>query len=285
MSDNENLPNFHQVSPTLYRGAEPTAQGLLELAAMGVKTVVNLEMFSAERDCANAAGLCYVSLPFDPFNPQDATVKAFLAAAMDPSRQPVFVHCLQGSDRTGMMVAVYRVVVQGWAKPDAINEMVNGGFGFHEIYGDLTAYVNALDVDSFGNFSPTAKDNAMTTVPTGATSPLPTADQVLAKIPTKYQQIAAPLLPGVLALANLGLLDLETWTQAMITGNTKDAVAAAISAMNLFQFEQQMDATNAAFDVANSANADRIQNYKNAVSLLAGGIGSLLSTGLLMVGL
>ena len=63
-----------------------------------------------------------------------------------PEMQPVLVHCKHGSDRTGMMVAVYRVVVQGWEKGAAVDEMTHGGYGFHAVWENLQDYVMALDV-------------------------------------------------------------------------------------------------------------------------------------------
>ena len=60
--------------------------------------------------------------------------------------QPVLVHCQHGSDRTGTMVAIYRVVVDGWTKAEATNEMINGGFGYHPMWQNLLVYIDALDV-------------------------------------------------------------------------------------------------------------------------------------------
>lgn len=71
----------------------------------------------------------------------------FLSVVRDPARQPVFVHCQHGADRTGMNVAIYRIVEQGWSKEDAITEMTSGGFGYHPIWTELVEYVEALDVE------------------------------------------------------------------------------------------------------------------------------------------
>jgi protein tyrosine/serine phosphatase len=76
----------------------------------------------------------------------DRDVIAFLRLAVDPQRQPIFVHCLHGADRTGMVVAVYRVVVEGWSKEEALREMTLGGYGFHEQFDNLLEYVEELDV-------------------------------------------------------------------------------------------------------------------------------------------
>jgi protein tyrosine/serine phosphatase len=73
-------------------------------------------------------------------------MRRFLAVVGDPARQPVFVHCLRGSDRTGMAVAVYRMSAEGWSREEAIDEMVRGGFGFNRRFRNLEGYLRSLDV-------------------------------------------------------------------------------------------------------------------------------------------
>jgi len=103
------LPNLHRVSPKLYRGAQPTREGLDELRRLGVRTIVSLRAFHGERDAVAAAGLGYERISFKVWHPEDEDMRRFLAVVGDPARQPVFVHCLRGSDRTGTAVAVYRM--------------------------------------------------------------------------------------------------------------------------------------------------------------------------------
>ncbi len=140
------LTNFHQVSPALYRGAQPTREGLDELRRMGVKTVVSLRAFHGEREAVAAAGLGYERISFKVWHPEDEDLRRFLAIVTDPSRQPVFVHCLRGADRTGTAVAAYRICVEGWGREDAIEEMVDGGFEFNPRFGNLVDYLRSLDV-------------------------------------------------------------------------------------------------------------------------------------------
>ena len=142
------LPNLHRVSPTLYRGAQPTREGLEELRRMGVKTVVSLRAFHGERKAVAAAGLGYERISFKVWHPEDEDLRRFLAIVTDAERQPVFVHCLRGSDRTGTAVAVYRMGVEGWSREDAIEEMTSGGFAFNPRFGHLATYVRSRDVDA-----------------------------------------------------------------------------------------------------------------------------------------
>ena len=141
------LPNLHKVSDGLYRGAQPTAEGMRELKGMGVKTVVNLRKFHSDRDEIGDTGLAYEHIYFNPLHPEDKEVVRFLQIVTDKARTPAFVHCQHGADRTGTMCALYRIVVQGWSREDAIDEMTRGGFGHHErTFGNLRSYIRRLDL-------------------------------------------------------------------------------------------------------------------------------------------
>ena len=56
------------------------------------------------------------------------------------------MHCLHGADRTGVIIAIYRIIYQGWTKSQAIDEMENGGFNFHSIFFNIPAYINNADI-------------------------------------------------------------------------------------------------------------------------------------------
>ena len=144
--EREGLPNLHRVSDGLYRGAQPTDAGFAELAKMGVKTVVNLRSFHSDRIRCRRHDLRYERIRCQAWDADDDEVVEFLRIATDPKRQPVFVHCQHGADRTGMMTAVYRVAVEGWTKEEAIREMTEGGFGYHTFWRGLIEYVRELDV-------------------------------------------------------------------------------------------------------------------------------------------
>jgi protein tyrosine phosphatase (PTP) superfamily phosphohydrolase (DUF442 family) len=141
------LPNLHKVSDVLYRGAQPTAEGFRELKAMGIKTVVNLRSFHSDRDELGDVGLAYEHIYMKAWHPEDKEVVLFLQIVNDPARQPVFVHCQHGADRTGTMCALYRIALQGWTRDEALKEMTEGGFGFHEVWDNLPEYIGKLDLD------------------------------------------------------------------------------------------------------------------------------------------
>jgi len=142
------LPNLHKVSDTLYRGAQPDDQGWAELGKMGVRTVVSLRSFHSDRSETQQAGLAYEHIYMKAWHPEYKEIVRFLRIVSDPDEQPVFVHCRHGADRTGTMCAVYRIIVQDWTVEDAIDEMRNGDYGFHEMWSGLPEFLRDLDIEA-----------------------------------------------------------------------------------------------------------------------------------------
>jgi len=140
------LPNLHKVSSTLYRGAQPTAEGFAELEKMGIKTVVCLRNLHSDKNLLGTNGLDYVAIPMNTWHAEREDVVAFLSVVSDTNRTPVFVHCQHGADRTGTMCALYRIAVCGWSTEDALREMREGGFGFHEVWKNLPDFIAKLDI-------------------------------------------------------------------------------------------------------------------------------------------
>jgi protein tyrosine/serine phosphatase len=119
--------NFERVSANLMRGGAPSAQALKELKAAGVKTIVNLRGGGAaskkEERAAKEIGLDYYNIPMGYSDPNLTKVSSVLDIIRDPAKQPVYVHCLQGADRTGMIVGIHRVLSDGWQFDQAYTEM------------------------------------------------------------------------------------------------------------------------------------------------------------------
>jgi len=144
----EGVPNLHKVSDVLYRSAQPSAQGMASLKKkLGIKTIVNLRSFHSDRDEIGETGLGYEHITMKTWHPEKKEAVRFLQIVTDPARQPVLVHCKRGADRTGTMCAIYRIAVEDWSKNDAIKEMREGGFGFHEIWKNLPEWIESLDVN------------------------------------------------------------------------------------------------------------------------------------------
>lgn len=141
------LSNLHKVSDNLYRGAQPDDEGIQELKKLGIKTVINLRSDQSDEKMLKDTGIAYKAIPMSAADPKVEDVITFLNIITDSNNTPVFVHCRYGADRTGMMCAVYRIFVQGWTKQNAIEEMQNGGYGFHSIWLNLADFIRKLNVD------------------------------------------------------------------------------------------------------------------------------------------
>lgn len=133
----EELPNFHQVNPQLYRGAQPKAGGISKLAALGIKTIVNLrredDRTRAEAAAAQASGLRYFNIPMPGTSkPTDEQISRVLAIINSPANQPVFVHCKRGADRSGTVIACYRILKDGWTASQAKKEAEHYGMYWTE---------------------------------------------------------------------------------------------------------------------------------------------------------
>ena len=123
----KDLPNFHKVNEHLCRGAQPTLDGVRKLSALGIKTILNLrgegELTLAEAKAAVDAGMTYrnVAMP-DLGRPKDEQVETALGIINDPQYWPVFVHCKHGEDRTGVIIACYRISKEGKTDKEALKE-------------------------------------------------------------------------------------------------------------------------------------------------------------------
>ena len=144
----DGVPNLHKVSEVLYRSAQPTSQGLRNLKKIGIETIVNLRSFHSDRDVIGSTGLRYEHIYMKAWHPEQEDAVRFLQIVTNPKRTPVLVHCQHGADRTGTMCALYRITVQGWTKEEAIREMTQGGFGFHEIWKNLPNWFENLDIEA-----------------------------------------------------------------------------------------------------------------------------------------
>jgi tyrosine-protein phosphatase SIW14 len=132
------LPNFHQVNAQLYRGAQPKAGGLEKLKAMGIRSIVNLrgpgESTQDENADARALGLRYYDVPLPEFSqPSDTQVQQILDIINTAENQPVFVHCRHGQDRTGTIIACYRITHDGWTGSAAKKEAVSYGMSWTQV--------------------------------------------------------------------------------------------------------------------------------------------------------
>ena len=141
---NPGLPNAYQVSPWLYRGGQPTRQGYEELVKMGIKTVINLRVTPQNKQLIAGLPLTVYQVPINPVMLNTESVDEVLKLLSNPANYPIYIHCRYGSDRTGTMVALYRMTVEDWPREHAIQEMTSPHFGFHKIFTNLLRYVKQV---------------------------------------------------------------------------------------------------------------------------------------------
>jgi tyrosine-protein phosphatase SIW14 len=128
------IPNFGQVTPTLYRGGQPSAEGFEKLARMGIDIVIDTGRSKRDETLIKNLGMTYISLPwYCPF-PKDGVFERFINVTRENPGKKIFVHCRLGDDRTGMMIAAYRMGQQGWTAKEAMQEMHDFGYrGVHHL--------------------------------------------------------------------------------------------------------------------------------------------------------
>ena len=132
----EGILNYGKISDRLYRGAQPDAEGIQSLKRLGVKLIVNLRMpgeaWKDEASLAAAAGIQYTNFPMSGYaRPDEAQMRQILAL-FESASDPVFVHCLHGCDRTGTVVACYRIQHDHWSTSLALQEARKYGIAWVE---------------------------------------------------------------------------------------------------------------------------------------------------------
>ncbi|HWO00899.1 MAG TPA: dual specificity protein phosphatase family protein [Blastocatellia bacterium] len=138
------IDNFGQMDERFYRGAQPHEADYGGLAALGIKTIIDLtdNPTSYEKPNAEAAGIRYVSIPMsDSRKPASDQIDQFMKLVNDPATGKFFVHCIGGRHRTGVMGAVYRMNQYGWSFDQAYNEMKQYDFYTRFGHGALKDFV------------------------------------------------------------------------------------------------------------------------------------------------
>ena len=139
------IDNFGRVDPMYSRGAQPEGHDYADLAALGVKTIINLTSDDAEPNeqaMAAQAGMTYYQIPMSTHEPPTtAQLAQFLKIVDDPASQPVYVHCVGGRHRTGVMTAAYRMTQDGWTADQAFKEMKQYKFGADFLHPEFKKFI------------------------------------------------------------------------------------------------------------------------------------------------
>lgn len=147
---NVHIDNFGRVNANYFRGAQPEAGDYADLAALGVKTVIDLTDDGDRREpsLVQHAGMKFFRIPMTTHEtPSPDKVVRFLALVNDPANLPVYVHCQGGRHRTGVMTAVYRMTNDGWTADRAFAEMQQYKFGPSFLHSEFKDFVYAYRPD------------------------------------------------------------------------------------------------------------------------------------------
>ena len=144
------IDNFAQVNANYFRGAQPTGRDYADLAAFGVKTVIDLQrdFNPAEQKLVEAAGMKFQRIGMTTREaPTKEQLVSFLKLVNDPANQPVYVHCAGGRHRTGVMTAVYRMTHDKWDSEQAFKEMKQYKFGADFLHPEFKQFVYGYRIE------------------------------------------------------------------------------------------------------------------------------------------
>lgn len=142
-------PNLFQITPNFYRSAQLSKTDIPTLKTLGIKNVVGLRAFHSDKEWLKDSGIKAYRVKIYTWAISDDNVVAALKAIRTAEQEgPVLLHCQHGADRTGLISAVYRVIYQGWTKEQALDELKNGGYGYHAVWKNIPPYLMALDVEN-----------------------------------------------------------------------------------------------------------------------------------------
>ena len=145
------VPNFYRVSAEFYRSAQPDAQGFRNLESLGLRAVVSLRQTVNDAPLAAGTGLSLARVPMKSRYVGEKNGAKVVQAMRDlragMQLGPVLVHCHHGADRTGLIVALWRVLYESWTRQQAIDELIEGGYGFHPIWGNIPRYLRRVNLN------------------------------------------------------------------------------------------------------------------------------------------
>ncbi|MDR1203454.1 MAG: tyrosine-protein phosphatase [Tannerellaceae bacterium] len=144
------IRNFHQIDSGVYRSGQPDQVDFKALEAFGIQEVLNLRNFHNDKDEAEGTSLVLHHVRINAFSINKKQLIKAMRIIKD-RKGPVLIHCLHGSDRTGAVIALYRMLFQQVPKEEAIREMKEGGFGHHSIFFNITRTLEKIDIDEVRN--------------------------------------------------------------------------------------------------------------------------------------
>lgn len=141
------LKNFYRLDEKVYRSAQPDRKGFEELKRLGIRTVLSFRDHHADDRGAKGLGLTLYRVKMEAGEIRDEQVIESLRI-IRTAKGPIVIHCWHGSDRTGLISAMYRILFQNWSKEEAIEELIKGGYGYHSLYRNIPAYIRKANIEN-----------------------------------------------------------------------------------------------------------------------------------------
>lgn len=140
------LDNLYLVDEGVYRSEQPEHENINNLKLLGIKEVLNLREYHSDDDNLEGSEFLLNRIKINTGDMNEQQIINALRVIRN-RKGPLLLHCWHGSDRTGVIVAAYRIVFNNWTKADAIDEMVNGGYGHHSIiFPNLIPLLEELNI-------------------------------------------------------------------------------------------------------------------------------------------
>ncbi len=146
-----NLQNIYLVDKGIYRSEQPKRRDMNNLKLLGITEVLNLREFHSDKDDITDTNIVLHRVKMHTGNiTEDQIIKSL--DIINNKKGSILIHCWHGSDRTGVTIAAYRIIFNNWTKSQALDEMTNGGYGYHaKFYPELVTLVESLDVNKIKN--------------------------------------------------------------------------------------------------------------------------------------
>ena len=145
--DNRGVKNFHKVNEDLFRSGQPNARAMQQFEASAIRSILNLRNSFGDQHEIKRTGLIQIHLPMKA-KKMNVTDVINALRAIKNAEKPVLVHCYHGSDRTGCVVAAYRMVFESWSKEKAIAEFRQDEYGYNfKLFPNLLTLLQELDIE------------------------------------------------------------------------------------------------------------------------------------------
>ena len=142
------LENFYQLNDSIYRCEQPDKKAFKELEKLGFKSDLNLRQNHSDNDELKKRDIESYRVKIESADIEEKDIiKALRIIVQAP--KPLVVHCKHGADRTGIVIAMYRIVICNWSKKQAIAELKNGGYHFQTKYKNIIQFIQQADITAY----------------------------------------------------------------------------------------------------------------------------------------